>query len=202
MTDRKRALLRELASLLLIVMLVTFARSSVADHYYVPSGSMEYTLQPGDRIFVDKTAYGFRFPLTKLDLFGAKTPGRGDVAVFDSPTDGTRLVKRVVAIGGDRVELTNGLLSINDRPLGQGIPENGTLIERFDSHLATLNLSSGGGPDIESFVVPEGQVLVLGDHRGNSHDGRYFGLLDERELLGRALGIYYRRKDGFTWQSL
>lgn len=186
----------ELLSLLLVVGLVTTARSSLADHYYVPSGSMEYSLMPGDRVIVDKTAYGLRIPLTKVDLLGASAPERGDVAVFDSPTDGVRLIKRIVAVGGDRVSLAAGRLSINGEALGDAE------LERFGVREALLNLSDGGGPDIRDLVVPPGKVLALGDHRGNSQDGRYFGLIDQRELFGRAVAIYYRRGDGFTWLPL
>jgi signal peptidase I len=73
----------ELISLAVVLAAVTVARSSLADHYYVPSGSMEYSLMPGDRVIVNKTAYGFRIPLTKIDIFGSSTPTRGDIAVFD-----------------------------------------------------------------------------------------------------------------------
>jgi signal peptidase I len=97
---------------------ITVARSSLAYDYYVPSGSMEYSLMPGARVIFHKTAYGFRIPLTKIDLFGSSTPTRGDIAVFDSPQDGTRLIKRIVAIGGDHVRLVGGQLEINGEPLG------------------------------------------------------------------------------------
>jgi signal peptidase I len=191
----------EIASLALVIALVTFARSSLADHYYVPSGSMEYTLMPGDRVVVDKTAYGFRVPLTKIDLFPVGAPQRGEIAVFDSPTDGLLLIKRIVAVGGDRVELNDGYLTINDVPLRADADSN-SASEDFDGRFAQLNFSSGGGPNIGEFAVPPNSVLVLGDHRGNSHDGRYFGTIDERELYGRAVGIYYRRNEGLTWEPL
>ena len=183
-------------SLLMVLALVTTARSSLADHYYVPSGSMEYSLMPGDRVVVNKTAYGLRIPLTKIDILGDTTPERGDVAVFDSPRDGTRLIKRIVAIGGDTVSLVDGQLSINGMPLGD------RELEMFGGRQALLNLGDGGGPDIDTLAVPPGMVLALGDHRGDSLDGRYFGLIDERELFGRAVAIYYRRGDGFTWTPL
>ena len=186
----------ELISLAVVLAAVTVARSSLADHYYVPSGSMEYSLMPGDRVIVNKTAYGFRIPLTKIDIFGSSTPTRGDIAVFDSPQDGTRLIKRIVAIGGDTVRLIDGQLEINGEPLGNRQQE------RFGTHSALLNLTDGGGPDIQEMHVPPGMVLAMGDHRGNSNDGRFFGLIDERELFGRAIGIYYRSSDGFTWKPL
>jgi signal peptidase I len=157
---------------------------------------MEYTLMPGDRVLVDKTAYGLRVPLTTVDILGSSGPERGDVAVFDSPRDGTRLIKRVVAVGGDTVSLVGGQLWINGKRYGD------KHIEWFEEKPAYLNLNDGGGPDVEDLELPAGTVLVLGDHRGNSLDGRYFGLVSESELVGRALGIFYRRGEGFVWKSL
>jgi signal peptidase I len=195
-TSRAKWWIHELISLAIVLAAVTAARSSLADHYYVPSGSMQYTLMDHDRVIVNKMSYGFRIPLTKIDLFGSSTPTRGDIAVFDSPEDGTtRLIKRIVAIGGDHVVVRNGQLSINGEPLGD------RQVEHFGDRDALLNLNSGGGPDYE-VDVPPGMVLAMGDHRGNSNDGRKFGLIDERELFGRAVAIYYRRGDGFTWKPL
>ena len=194
--SRAKWWISELTSLAIVLAAVTAARSSLADHYYVPSGSMQYTLMDGDRVIVNKMAYGFRIPLTKIDIFGSSTPTRGDIAVFDSPEDGTtRLIKRIVAIGGDHVLVRNGQLSINGQPLGD------RKVERFGDRDALLNLTHGGGPDFE-IDVPPGMVLAMGDHRGNSNDGRKFGLIDEKELFGRAVAIYYRRGDGFTWRPL
>lgn len=205
MTDRIRAaktwarIRSEAGPLLLIALLVTAARSSVADHYHVPTGSMEYSLLPGDRVVVDKTAYGVRLPYTKIDLVPRGKPRSGDIVVFDSPKDGKRLIKRVVATAGDFVELKQGRLAINGGSLGKLDEPD---VESFHHRLAFLNLADGGGPDIGGFRVPEHMVLVLGDHRGNSMDGRYFGPIEERELYGRAVAIYYRRDEGFTWKQL
>lgn len=198
----KKWWISEITSLAVVLAAVTAARSSLADHYYVPSGSMEYSLMPGDRVVVNKMAYGFRIPLTKIDIVGSSTPVRGEIAVFDSPEDGkTRLIKRIVAIGGDHVSVVNGQLSINGEPLGD------RTVEHFGERDALLNLRSGttynqgGGPNFDG-VVPPGMVLAMGDHRGNSNDGRAFGFIDERELFGRAVAIYYRRGEGFTWKPL
>src|SRR5690606_24612484 len=109
----KRALLSEALALVVLLALMTAARSTLADHYYVPSGSMEYARLPGDSVIVDKTAYGLRIPLTKIDLVDGDGPERGDIAVFDSPRDGTRLIKRIVAVGGDLVSVKDGLLTVN-----------------------------------------------------------------------------------------
>ena len=194
---RKRRWLRsELVQIGIIGLSMLVFRSSFADHYHVPTGSMEYTLMPGDRVVVDKTAYGLRVPFTTIDIAGAETPERGEIAVFDSPRDGKRLIKRIVAVGGDRVALIDGHLWINGQPLGDGE------VEHFPDREARLNLDAGGGPDMGAVTVPAGQVLAIGDHRGNSLDGRFWGLISERELFGRAIAIYYRRGDGFVWKPL
>jgi signal peptidase I len=201
-SSRAKWWISELISLAVVLAAVTVTRSSLADHYYVQSGSMEYSLMTHDRVVVNKMSYGVRLPLTTIDIFGSSTPERGDIALFDSPEDGTtRLIKRIVAIGGDRVSVVNGQLSINGQPLGDRV------VEYFGEREALLRLTTqpgynqGGGPNLEG-TVPPGMVLAMGDHRGNSNDGRMFGFIDERELVGRAIAIYYRRGDGFTWKPL
>ncbi|MGA6539922.1 signal peptidase I [Stenotrophomonas sp. NPDC101269] len=190
---------KEALPLLVMLGLLAAARDTLANHYQVPSGSMQHTLMPGDRVVVDMRAYGLRLPFTDVQLMATGTPQRGDVAVFDSPRDGVRLIKRIAAVGGDRVELRDGHLSINDRPLADASQGE---IEDFGTHLAQLDLGQGGGPDIAGLTVPAGKVLMLGDHRGNSLDGRFFGLVEASALYGKASHVYWRRGDGFTWQAL
>src|SRR4051794_41381050 len=113
-----RKWLREYLSFGLTIVLLLAARSSLADHYVVPSGSMEPTLLPGDRVLVDKQAYGFRLPFTLVKLSQGARVAHGDVVVFDSPADGTRLIKRVVALPGDMVEVSGGARTINGAPAG------------------------------------------------------------------------------------
>lgn len=198
-TALRQWLRRELPQIALLILLMMVARDSFANHYYVPSGSMEYTLMPGDKVAVDMRAYGLRLPFTSIRLLDSGAPARGDIALFDSPRDGTRLIKRVAAVGGDRVSLVDGHLQIN----GVALQSTQELdVEWFGRHRATLNLGRGGGPDIPSLVVPEGQVLMLGDARGNSLDGRYFGLVPVTELYGKAVAVYYRRGEGLGWRSL
>jgi len=192
-------LYREALPLLLLLGLMVVARASFANHYRVPSESMQPTLEPGDRVVVDMSAYGLRVPFTRHVLVERGIPQRGEVAVFASPADGTRLIKRVVAVGGDKVQLLDGRLAINGEPLAiEGEAE----AERFGQRVAQLNLADGGGQDILSATVPDGHVLVLGDHRGRSADGRWFGYVEADAVYGRAMAVYWRRGEGLVWRRL
>ncbi len=188
---------REAVPLAVTLLLLFAARDSLANHYQVPSGSMQPTLQPGDRVVVDMRAYGLRLPFTDVQLLGQQQPQRGDVAVFNSPADGIRLIKRVVAVAGDRVELHDGYLSINGQRLQQSIAS-----EAFGAKPVQLDLDLGGGPDIAGITIPDGKLLMLGDHRGNSIDGRFFGLVDADAVYGKALAVYWRRGEGPRWRRL
>jgi signal peptidase I len=160
---------------------------------------MEHTLMPGDRVIVDMSAYGLRVPFTDLTLVARGQPQRGDIAVFKSPVDGTRLIKRVVAVGGDRVSVIGGHLSINGVAMAtQAAPD----VEVFGTHRALLNLDRGGGRDVFDARIPPGQVLVMGDHRGDSFDGRYFGLVPARSLYAKAVATYWRSGEGPVWKPL
>jgi signal peptidase I len=197
-TTRLQRILREVLVLGLLVVGILAARSTFADHYYVPSGSMEYTLIAGDRVFVDKRAYGLRVPFTNFEIFGGGSVRRGDIVIFDSPRDGKRLIKRIVAIGGDEVLIHDGHLAINGQWLAS--PDSRE-VELIGDKVVQLNLKSGGGPEL-SGTIESGMVLAIGDHRGNSVDGRYFGAVSEDEIYGRALAVYYRRGEGLSWFKL
>jgi signal peptidase I len=182
--------IREYLPFTFAMLLLLAARSSLADHYIVPSGSMEPTLQPGDRVVVDKRAYGVRVPFTLVKVDEGEGPKRGDVVIFDSPADGTRLIKRLVALPGDMVEVKEGHAIVNGKP------------EVYGQHAVNLNLRSGGGPDMRPTTVPAGYVFVLGDARGNSRDSRFFGFVPESALYAKALRVYYRSGDGLVWLPL
>src|SRR4051794_26480408 len=111
---------------LLILAVVLFAvRSSLADWNDVPTGSMKPTIQEGDRIFVNKLAYDLKVPFTTWHMAEWRNPKRGDIVVFYSPHDGKRLVKRVVGLPGDVIELRNNSLILNGKPVEY---------ERIDDH--------------------------------------------------------------------
>lgn len=188
----------DLAQCLFLLACIVVARSSFANHYTIPSGSMEPTLTPGDRVWVDLTAYGISLPFTHVDVIQGPAPARGDVVVFPSPDKGTRLIKRVVAVGGDRVSVKNGWLTINGQR--QAVDDQH---EKLGQHAAfALDLRKGGGPDLPELEVPQGKVLVMGDARGNSLDGRFFGWVDQDHIYGKATHLFYRSGDGFRWQPL
>ena len=179
--------LRENRIFLLFMFALLAARSSFADHYVVPSGSMERTLFPGDRVVVDKRAYGLRVPFTLVKIIPGDAPTRGDVIVFDAPDDGTRLIKRIVAIGDDRLEVRRGHVFVNGSP---------------GDKRAALELRMGGGPDVAPVRVPAGHVFVMGDFRGNSRDSRFFGFVREDEIYAKASRVYYRSGEGLVWKPL
>lgn len=196
--SRVRRFAREAGNFLLLLLGLMAARSTLADHYYVPSGSMEPTLIPGDRVVVDKMAYGMRVPFTQIQISDGDAVTRGEVVIFDSPRDGKRLIKRIVAIGGDEVIVSNGRLLINGNFMAR-LDDLDT--EVFGERIVRLNMADGGGPDFVS-SIPEGKLLAMGDHRGNSLDGRIFGLIEEQSVYGRAVAVYFRNGDGFVWENL
>jgi signal peptidase I len=196
---RARRIRNEVLQVVLLAVLILAARSSLADHYVIPSGSMEYTLLVGDHVFVDKLAYGARIPFTGWELAAGEAPARGEVVIFDSPADGTRLIKRIVAVGGDEVSLRAGELYVNGQSARDDERED---VEVLGDHVAMLNLHYGGGTDLVPMRIPDGKVLVLGDSRGNSRDGRVFGLIDTDVIYGKATGVIYRRGEGLVWKAL
>jgi signal peptidase I len=171
---------------------VLVTRASFADHYHVPSGSMEPTVDVGDHVCVDKRAYGVRLPLSQNYVLHGADPARGDVVVLASPDDGDVLLKRVVAVPGDEVAVVGGRVTID----GAAVPvrevrETG-LVEELLGRPHHLGSEFGGGPDFGPARVPEGRYLVLGDNRGNSRDGRFFGWIARDAILGRAVSVCVR----------
>ena len=170
-----------------ITAVLSLTRASLADHYVVPSGSMKPSVQIGDHVCVAKASYGVRVPFTEDWLLQYDAPNRGDVVVLHSPESGDVLLKRVVAVEGDEVTVRDGIVTTS------GARESSTAYP--------LRLDAGGGPDFGPVRVPRDQVLVMGDNRGDSHDGRVFGFVRRGAVLGRALSVCVR--DGApTWQPL
>src|SRR5437773_8182423 len=126
--NAKKAL-HEIKVFLVMILVVSSLRSALADWNDVPTGSMKPTIQEGDRVVVNKLAYDLKIPFTMVELAKWGDPKRGDIVVLFSPADNVRLVKRVIGLPGDRIELKDNLLFVNNRPVelkSQGIirPDN------------------------------------------------------------------------------
>jgi signal peptidase I len=197
--SRRMRALRDVVAFLGFAVVLFAARSSLADHYQVPTGSMMPTVMVGDRVVVNKLAYGVRVPFTDIALARFGAPARGDVVVLSSPEDGITLLKRVVAVPGDEVAVNLGRLTINGRPVP--VVDGPDSIERLGGVVHAVRLTHDGGVDFGPVRVGADQFLVLGDNRGESHDGRAFGLVGRRAIMGRALSVWMR--DGhLCWHGL
>jgi len=192
-------------TVLVIVFVVIPVKSSLADWNWVPTGSMNPTILEGDLIYVDKLAYDLRVPLTLHRVARWSDPQRGDVVVCLSPDDGTRLVKRVIALPGDTVEMRNGRLLLNGLPLTYSHADPdctaqlpGELAARSLCTMENLGrtthpvLSIPGIRAMRSFGpvrVPDGYYFILGDNRDVSRDSRFFGFVPRQSVLGKARAV-------------
>ena len=117
MKSKFKSFLKNNVGLFSFIVLMVFFRSAVADWYTIPSGSMQPTLEIGDRVVVDKMAYDFKVPLTNISLKKMGEPERGDIIVFESVAADNRLIKRVVGLPGDKLSMTNEILTLNGKPI-------------------------------------------------------------------------------------
>lgn len=178
-----------------------FFRLAVADWNPIPTGSMRPTLLEGDVVLVNRIAYDFKLPLSDVSLFDIGKPERGDVITFTSPVDGVRLIKRLIALPGDVVQLRNEVLTINGvvaqysgpdavtEPLDNGTTTSALHIrERMAGNERTVQFlpEIGARRDFGPIVVPTGNYFFLGDNRDNSADSRYIGFVPRHLLIGKA----------------
>jgi len=188
-----------------IVFVIIPAKSSLADWNWVPTGSMNPTILEGDLVYVNKTAYDLRLPLTFYRLSKWSDPKRGDVIICFSPEDGTRLVKRVIGQPGDTIEMKNNILFINSRSADYTRIEpeyteyfpfelrNSSLLamEDLDGFRHAV-MSTPSNRAIRSFgpvTVPKGNYFVMGYNRDNSKDSRVFGFVERKAIVGKAKGV-------------
>jgi signal peptidase I len=177
---KKKSKVREYAETLVIALVIAlFVRSFVVQAFKIPSSSMEPTLLVGDHILVNKFIYGIRIPLIGKKVFSFSKPRRGDVIVFIFPNDRSKdYIKRVIGLSGERVEIRERKIYINDR-----------LIED------PWGVFSSWGPSARDTYgpkeIPPGFLLVLGDNRDNSEDSRYWGYVPLDDVLGKAFIMYW-----------
>ena len=198
----KKKVLREIRIFVLMILIVSSLRSALADWNDVPTGSMKPTIQEGDRVVVNKLAYDLKVPFTTIAIWKWDNPERGDIVVLFSPVDGTRLVKRVVAIPGDNVEMRDNQLLVNGNlakqsPIAIASTEDAGLAHVYDEDLYGRNhkvMLTPEIPAVRSFgpvTVPEGNYFVLGDNRDNSNDSRFIGFIERRRIVGRAVAVAF-----------
>ena len=215
-------------STLVLLPLILFAlmvKTLFFEPFNIPAGSMAPTLIVGDYFFVDKTAYGYsRYslplapPLFSGRIF-ARAPDRGDVVVFVLPTDpSVDYVKRIVGLPGDRIQIKQGRLYLNDQKMPRSLVgdyddhrESGVLrlteyaetLPRRDGRTAVPHAIIKAGDDgpldnTEVYTVPAKHYFALGDNRDNSRDSRDLsavGYVPEENLIGRAMFIYYSAEE-------
>jgi signal peptidase I len=186
---------------LLFMLLFGVFRTAVADWNPIPSSSMRPNLLEGDVVFVNRLAFDLKVPLTDHIVAHTGEPQRGDVVTFSSPKDGTRLIKRLVGLPGDVVELRNERLVINGveasydlpqqvmEPIGAAQVPTLRLSETMNGHARRIQVMPQVLSSARNFgpvTVPLDQYLMLGDNRDNSADSRYIGFVPRNLLIGRA----------------
>jgi signal peptidase I len=184
---------QENRNLVLFVVLMVIFRGAFADWNSVPSGSMKPTIIEGDRILVNKLAYDLRVPLTHISLYRFGDPERGDIIIFDSKSADTLLVKRVIGLPGDIVEMKDNALTINGIEAGysgfEATPAALFATETYADMTHRIETAPGRISRFSSFgpvQVPQGHFLVLGDNRDNSADSRVHGFIPRDEIIGHA----------------
>ena len=196
-----KKLIRENKGFIVFLLTLGVFRTAIADWNPIPSASMHPNLLEGDVVFVNRIAYDLKVPLTDISVRHLGEPQRGDVVTFYSPKDRTRLIKRVAALPGDRVEIRGERLVINGKPADYAVL--GNAVEHIDSigdlqalqlkeHNASASYSIQVLPQVNArrdfgpVTVPAGSYLMLGDNRNNSADSRYIGFVPRELLIGRA----------------
>lgn len=182
MSIRKKSVIREwIESIIVAFLLAMIIRTFVVQAFKIPTGSMRTTLIEGDLILVNKFIYGAKVPFTNFNLPALRKPRKGDVIVFIYPNDPKKdFIKRLIAQEGETVEIRNGTIYINDDPL-------------LDSVFSRIYYYNRGdfAPEGEKITVPKGHVFVLGDNSASSQDSRYWGFVPYKNLLGKAMVIYW-----------
>ena len=208
---RSRLLL--FAGVLAAVLLV---RATAVDWHWVPTGSMKPTILEGDLVLVNRLAWDLRLPLVDAVAMRWGAPRRGDVVVFNSPEDGRRLVKRVIGMPGDRLRMRGEQLWINGRILSyhplpvdrfpgldpRDVRAHTLAVERLPGrpHAVMFGARNRRPPVQGELDVPEEAYFVLGDHRDNSRDSRYFRFVSRAAVLGRAERVLVSLDLAAHWQ--
>jgi signal peptidase I len=179
---RKKSAIREWTeSIVIAFILAMIIRAFIVQAFKIPTGSMRSTLLEGDLILVNKLIYGARVPFTDIRLPALRQPRRGDVIVFIYPEDRKKdFIKRLVALPGEKVEIKNGTIYIN-----------GTALSNPNFSLRFYYNRGDFAKEGQGIVVPDDSFFVLGDNSASSKDSRYWGFVPKKNILGKAILIYW-----------
>jgi signal peptidase I len=181
-TPRKSGAIKEwIDSIVIAAILAIFLRTFFFQIYKIPTTSMVPTLMPGDKIFVSKLTYGPKIPFTPWRIRGFRLPQRGDVVVFVPPHDRKKAyIKRLIGLGGERIILKSGNIYVNDK-------------EIVDPKIARNFYHNQGdyGKEGKEIIVPNGKYFFLGDNSISSLDSRFWGFVDESDVVGKAIFIWW-----------
>jgi len=188
----KKSVWREwIESIVVAAVLAIFLRTFFFQIYKIPTTSMKPLLTPGDKIFVNKLVYGPKAPFINFRIPRFRIPERGEVIVFIPPDEAKKpwyrwkkhYIKRLIGVGGDRVRIENGDIYINDEIV---------VDSRITSHIY-YNQGKYGEKGKE-IIVPQDKYFFLGDNSFFSQDSRFWGFVDERDVVGKAIFIWWPPK--------
>ncbi|XOV90032.1 MAG: signal peptidase I [Pseudomonadota bacterium] len=189
-----------------VLLIVLVLRSFLAEPFQIPTGSMIPTLEVGDFIVVNKFAYGFRLPVLGTKIIPMGDPKNGDVMVFIPPHEDEYFIKRVIGIPGDRVRYQDKTLYINDveqprefvASIPPGRPQYLVYEETTGGVKHLIHLNPMPDPRVQEWVIPEGHYFGMGDNRDNSSDSRYWGLISDDKIVGKAFAVWMHKEPGFS----
>ena len=179
-------------AIIIAILIALFIRTFLVQAFKIPSGSMKPTLLIGDHILVNKFIYGVKIPFVRNTLIPIKDPKRGDIVVFIYPEDRSKdFIKRVIAVGGDTVEIRNKQIFLNGNPQNDG---HGVHVDEV-IFPASLQPRDNFGP----VTVPRDTIFVMGDNRDQSYDSRFWGFVDLKDVMVKAFVIYWSWNRDDTW---
>ena len=198
MSKPKSKLREYIEAILLAIVIAFFVRTFVIQAYKIPSGSMKPTLLIGDHILVSKFNYGIRLPLIRSTLIPVGTPKRGDIVVFIYPEDRSKdFIKRLIGLPGDTIEIRDKKILLNGLPWSDA---HGVYVDNLIIP-GSVQPRDNFGP----VTVPEGSLFVMGDNRDESYDSRFWGFVPMKDVLGKALIIYWswnQEDHGVRWNRI
>lgn len=189
-----------------VLAIVLVFRSFLFEPFQIPSGSMIPTLKVGDFILVNKHHYGIRLPVLGTKIFDLEKPKNGEVMVFIPPHRDDYFIKRVVGIPGDRVRYQDKIIYINGKKQTQTFvtqvpaefPQALRYRERLGEIEHMIQRDTFKQTRIDEWVIPEDFYFVLGDNRDQSSDSRYWGLVSEEDIVGKAILVWMHKNPGIS----